>query len=85
MSVDSKDKEANKQGSETTNNPSTAVRKPKYSKGIFSAEQNNLYQMNLDKILSQNSLDWKTRLKVIEYGQQRKEVFDLDNWCQQNA
>ena len=84
-SKDSNEKASTKPNQEADQMPSNAVRKAKHSKGLFSGEQNTPYQMNIDRVLAQNSVDWKTRLKIIEYGQQRKEVGDLDTWCDKNT
>ena len=61
------------------------MRKSRNPKNAFSVDQGNLGQINIDKILNQNAIDWKTRLKVIEYDQQRSEVSNLEGWREKKA
>lgn len=40
----------------------------------------NLKNCNLDKMMRMNTIDWKTRVSILEYETMRKEVKHLESW-----
>ena len=40
----------------------------------------NFKNLNLDKMMRMNNIDWRTRMSILEYEQMRKEVKGLEVW-----
>lgn len=60
--------------------PSNAPRKSRMPKKTKITHDYNFKNANLDKMIKMNSIDWRTRMSILEYENLRKDVKALEVW-----
>ncbi len=75
--TEQKDKNVNKSLTE----PSNAVRKSRMNKDTkINQKDFNIINLNFDKMLRMNNIDWRTRASILDYYQIKGEVKELEEW-----